>query len=337
LAQFLQHYPRRMPEITATTLPGRAEFSTALHVVVTCSDRKKSPVPAPLRLSTVLHQRTRARARTWIARLQSCEVPTLPARLLYAGDHWQVARSLAAGAVGRMELWVASAGYGLIREDQPIKPYSATFSPSGPDSVTSQAQAQDRNVILREWWAALAEWELSGSGTPRSVQTLAARHPEAILLVALSNSYLRALRDDLIGARDELRSSGRLIIVSAGTKSQLGLEENLLPVGAEVQSALGGSRLSLNVRIVRHLIQTWSQHTWEPDLATAEVRALRRADGQRVRRTQLSDREVLDFIARARREAAGVSWSALLRRLRDHGFACEQLRFRELFVRARLQ
>jgi hypothetical protein len=322
-----------MPEIAPEDRARPAGFSTALWVIVSCSDRKKTPVPATLRLSTVPHGRTRARARAWIARLQAHEAPTLSARLLYAGDHWQVARSIAAAAPGSMELWVASAGYGLIREDQPIKPYSATFS-SGLDSVTSQAQAQDRNVTLREWWAALAEWKLTGSSTPRSVQTLAAHHPEAILLVALSNSYLRALRDDLIAARDELRSSGRLIIVSAGTKAQPGLEENLIPVGAEVQAALGGSRLSLNVRIVRHLIQTWSQHMWEPDLATAEMRALRRAEGQRVRRTPLSDREVVDFIARARREAAGVSRSALLRRLRDHGFACEQGRFQELFVRA---
>jgi hypothetical protein len=331
--QFLQHYLRNMGEIASETPSDRADVSRALRVVVTCSSRKTVPVPSGLRLSTLPQKGARARARAWVARLDSHRAPTLSARELYAGDHWHVAQSLASEADGDLELWVASAGYGLIQESRSIKPYAATFS-EGPDTAVSWTPAGGRETALQQWWTLLAESETLAIDAPRSVRSLVAGDPQATLIVALSRAYLLALKDDLVAARRELRGPGKLVLVSAGTKSCPGLEENLVQVGAEVQSALGGSLLSLNVRIVRHLIRTRYEHGWQRGSMATSFRGLRSNRPVADRRTTLNDREVIEFIGRARRDNGDISKTALLRRLRDHGFACEQGRFRELFSQA---
>jgi len=320
-----------MDEMAAGPLSGRSDVSPALRAIVTCSSRKRVLVPPALRLSTLPQRTARARARAWAGRLDSHDAPILSARELYAGDHWHVAQSLAGQARSCLELWVASAGYGLIHESRPIKPYSATFS-EGPDSVVRNAQAGGREGYLREWWTLLAESERLADDAPRSVRNLVAGDPEAILVVALSRSYLLALRDDLIAARGELRGPGKLLVVSAGTKSCPGLEENLVPIGVEVQGALGGSRLSLNVRILRHLVRTSHEHAWQADLMPSSFRGVKGNRPVPHRRTTLGDQAVVEFIGRAQRDELNVSKSALLRRLRDQGFACEQGRFWQLFA-----
>ena len=103
------------------------------------------------------------------------------------------------------------------------------------------------------------------------------RDPGAILLVALSEPYVRALRDDLLAARTKLRGSGKLLIVSAGTKHCPGLDENLLPVDASLQIGVGGPRLSLNARIARHLVITSATHRWASSAITESLSEVRSA------------------------------------------------------------
>src|SRR4051794_767517 len=109
-----------------------------LHIIASCTDRKRGLVPAALRLRSVRELDVEARARAWWMRLQGAEQATVVAEELYAGDHWQVVRELrvAAGTAGYIPyLWVASAGYGLIPAEAPVCPYSATFTRGHEDSV----------------------------------------------------------------------------------------------------------------------------------------------------------------------------------------------------------
>jgi len=249
---------------------------------------------------------------------------------MYAGDHWFVARSLLEVAPD-LDLWVASGGYGLIRADHPIKPYRATFSP-GSDCVAAETHGRAEDADLRAWWAVLAEAPLVDR-TPRSVEQLAASDPASILVVSASQTYLRALRDDLIRARSVLAAPDQLVIVSAGTKAFPGLDENLLPIGAEVQAALGGPRMSLNVRIVRHLLLTRSEHGWHHKAATSVLLGLTSDRAPRIAsRQRLSDGEATEFIRKSLREVENPSKSRLLFELRRQGFACEQNRFGELYA-----
>jgi len=304
-----------------------------LHVLVTCTHRKRVDAPPRLCLSSIRVKDAQARGREWVDRLRVEPAPVVPASDLYAGDHWRVALSLLAQSYP-VQLWVASAGYGLVRLAQPLKPYSATFSP-GPDSVLVHGRKEQRDAELREWWDTITKANF-GHGRPRTLRELAASDPGAILLVALSEPYMRALRDDLVAVRTKLHGNGKLFIVSAGTKHCPGLDENLLPVDANLQIAVGGPRVSLNVRIARHLVNTSATHRWASSAITESLSEIRSASKRSQSRSRLTDAKVIAFIKRAARQDDHASRSDLLHRLRTQGFACEQERFASLFARSRV-
>jgi hypothetical protein len=310
--------------------PGADVNYPRLHVVVTCTHRKRLVVPPRLRLASIKRGGTKARGQEWLARLRAEPAPTLSASDLYAGDHWHVARSLVSQG-HPVDLWVASAGYGLLRPSQRLKPYSATFS-LGPDSVLVDGRIEQRDAARREWWALITRANL-GHGPVRTLRELAASDPRAVLLVALSEPYIRALHDDLVAARAQLQGQGRLLIISAGTKQCQGLDENLLHVSADLQSALGGSRHSLNVRIARYLVAQSAVHRWAMPKADEALRGLVQHSHApaRQRPTRVEDAELIAFMNRARRTEPAIPKSRLLRWLRDSGRSCEQHRFGELF------
>jgi hypothetical protein len=132
-----------------------------LRVVVSCAARKRIQPPPPLQMRSVKWRGAAVTARVWTSLLDQLEVPEVTARDLYAGDHWAVANSLAAvgTSVGvDLELWVVSAGYGLIRHFDRLKPYAAAFSQGHVDSVAPKLRGGTRRNALREWWTELCRW-----------------------------------------------------------------------------------------------------------------------------------------------------------------------------------
>jgi hypothetical protein len=304
-----------------------------VHVVVTCTQRKRRPIPAGLHLRRIPAVEPVGRCWMWRERLIASAGPeAVPAVDLYGGEHWQVARALPAhGAEGRRKVavWVCSAGYGLIPAEAPLRPYAATFSSAQPDSVLRPgAPASD----LAVWWRELSAWEGPAPGTPRTITSLARSDPSASVLVALSPPYLRACGRDLTDAAVE--AGGRLAVICAGGAPAGPLAEVALPADARLQAAVGGARGSLNVRIAAHLVAAHDGPFTRPALAATLSDLLgRQPPLRRYDRQELDDDDVVRFITA---ELDGLNGAApgatpLLRRLRDSGFACEQHRFASLY------
>lgn len=316
--------PRTMP--TASNAGTNAQ--PWLHVVVTCSNRKNAPIPVQLRLGELRERRPRLRFATWTRRL-AADVPAAhPAIDLYAGEHWQVARGLTGSLAGRpTQVWVASAGYGLITVDTPVRPYSATFSPAQPDSVgTSRTEVED-------WWTRLSTWRGPAAGLPRSIAELADRWRDATIVAVLSASYQRACAADLLAASDRLHSSDQLSVV--GPPACRDLADLLVPVGAGLQHAVGGSRQALNVRAAAHLLHaaTASGDLRRPGLRHIAAALPARTDYGRPPGRRLTDDQVRAYIDEHIREGAPpTSATKLLRQLRASGRSCEQARFGRLYA-----
>lgn len=305
-----------------------------MHVVVTCTKRKTRPPSAGLRLRETAAATPEARAEAWIARLRDAGGGFVPARDLYAGDHWRVALSIpdAAPALD-VHLWVCSAGYGLLPAGTLIAPYSATFSDTHPDAVHRGLAGAPRAEVLRRWWGRLAEWEGPDPGRPRTLRALAEAHPGAALLVVASAPYLRALGGDLADARDALRGPDQLSIVSAAARHLSGLEESVVPFDDRLQRLLGGADMSLNVRVARELLRRVGEPRRSELARVAEGlgRGLERPEVPA--RTPQTDDQVRGFIHRELAARPAARWSPLLRKLRTElGLACEQKRFRQLFL-----
>jgi len=262
----------------------------------------------------------------------------MPASELYAGDQWLIAKSLPDVARGNgleANLWVCSAGYGLIPASAMIHPYSATFSASHPDSV--RRLDPGAGAVISAWWDRLMEWRGPMPGSCRSLAELARTHPSRPILMVASPVYLGAMRGDLEAAASALESPDLLTIVSAGSERRGRLAGNILPCDSRLQPALGGALMSLNVRVARKLLAEAGQ--WPPrchELAVELERLLDRQPDRTVyRRSTMTDAQVRAFIRDQLKRDYSARPTPLLRLLRDLGRACEQKRFRSIFESVR--
>jgi hypothetical protein len=288
-----------------------------LTIVVNCTDRK-SQVAAPyLRLGSVPSGDLDMRFKIWRRRIEDASATR---RLvdLYQGEAWQQARGLAedAGDYGfGVTLLVASAGLGL-RDAYTFAPaYGATFAGGQPDSVGSG------QIQTRDWWKRLSTFKAS--------QKLSETVDKRLLLV-LSESYARAMDDDLIA----LAARGGDLLLIGGARTIPGLPR--LAADRSLRRQLGGTASSLTLRMAR----AWLSRRSHPALHNVEDRAAWEKWARLVSHTELYDRSPMTdpqlsaLIRKLKAADPTLSATRALRRVRDAGIACEQKRFGQLFREA---
>ena len=250
-------------------------------------------MPPQLRLGDLSHRRPAARFAAWTSRLSRSAHPRYPAVDLYAGEHWQIARTLTTDtlAAKKAMLWVASAGYGLIPADTAICAYRATFSAAARDTVgASLAEVTD-------WWQQLGEWPGPGPDRPRTFTDLAQRSPDATIIAVLSEAYQRACGEDLLAAAAILDPDALSVVGPPDAHPRLA--DVLVPVTAAVRHTVGGSLQALNVRAVKHLLD---QTHRQPSAGTARGCLGRHASEParpRPAGKRMSDADVRAYILRA--------------------------------------
>jgi len=322
-----------------TGSPHRDLEGRLVRVVVSCSARKSAVAIGQLQARDLPETvNTVVRAKEWIRRLERASGPLLVASDLYQGEQWAVFSGLPTVAQKHgwvADLWVASAGYGLISSRAPLRPYGATFASGHPDSVVPQT-GRLCLPALRVWWQALAAWQGPELGAPRSLRELAASSPASPMVVALGATYLGAITEDLIAARHELVNPSLLTVVSTGTHHSESLSENLLTIDTGVRELLGGSCLSINARLARWIVTTSDRHAFDISrvarLASDDLTVANPTTTPR--RASQPDATVLRFIRQRLAGRPRPRKTALLRAFRDTGRACEQERFHRLYARA---
>lgn len=280
------------------------------------------------------------RAERWWRRLTTHTTVSVPAVDLYGGDHWSVAKSLPAAAAAsgyEAQLWVASAGYGLVPADAQLRPYSATFAAGHRDSVfPARRDATTRSAFMRDWWLHLGATPGPRRGAPRTVTQLVKASPNACVMVVGSPDYISAMAADLSCAISRAPHPDRIIVVSRPGEFARGvLGDHLIPSDARLQRGVGGARTSLHVRVAKKILEEIPQ--W--DLSAAVLRSHYRrvlassAAAPTFDRERLTDQQVEQFVRAEVRRTPGVSCTRVLRALRDRGLACEQSRFKHIFQR----
>ena len=310
-------------------------MSDQVNIVVTCTKQKTLEPPSALRLGALEAGSPRERARLWASRINSSDVEPIPARRLYAGDHWAVARDLPELSTPKRQinLWVISAGYGVVSIDQPMLPYSATFSSPHPDSVIDPSLDIQKRTQKVDWWTTLINQEWPRE-QPYSLASLAAEYPDTPMIVAASRNYLTAVYDDLLDAREMLNESNLLSIISAGTAQLDDLTGSIVPADGKLRHYVGGILRSLNVRLMRHILKEMPRGKLTLKRITAKFHGMLDAAPELTKfdRTPMTDSAVRNFIRLSIRKRPKVGHTPLLRELRASGNACEQKRFRQLFL-----
>ena len=267
----------------------------------------------------------------WSNRINNPATKQYPALEMYKGAHWSIAKQIH-GLTSKenldIELWIASAGYGLIKANTMIESYSATFAKGSSESVVDEGKTC--------WWDLLSSRKRPHAS---NLTDLAAENPNDLLAVALSSSYLEALRNDLLGVANLLPREQLFLISASATKGPSDLSCFYLPADARLVNKFGGNLISLNARIVLHLLEKEGKHKWNRNEIDKYFSKLleNQLPFKKLDRKKSTDGEITSFIIKqineANRQERSITFSQtqLLRQFRDAGHACEQNRFRKIF------
>jgi hypothetical protein len=303
-----------------------------INVLTNCTSRKRREPEVRACLRDLKVQNEEMRLKAWKDRLaESAAKWTTPANDLYCGSGWTVIQAAIAKVrqVAHINLWIASAGYGLLSSEDAVTPYSATFTARQCDSVKLERDPEGN----QRWWEGLTKRTPKTTRLIVSVAELARAYPTAPLLVGVSPDYLWAMRVDLVAASKALVDPDLLVIISAGAKNAGDLTPFLLPCDARLEHRLGGSRSSLNARIVAYILTKFKSGELRLSTLRRHFKNIlsRSPKARTYDRKKMTDKEVEIFVRKTLCKVPGSSFSAVLRRLRDSGMACEYKRFRQMF------
>ena len=316
-------------------------MARVVNFIVSCTNRKRFEASAETSVHKVGGADLAARLKLWKRNLRVTAAGEHRADDVYMGDHWSVVRTIPVEARTSglsVQVWICSAGYGLIRPETPIKAYRATFT-RGEDDYIAAGLSEDEHTLHR-WWDGVCSYRFATqTKVPRTISGIAAAFPRTPMLVALSADYLKAVAKDLAGVLVRPYFRDHLSIVSCGTPQSHAIwKQHLLPCDASLAANLGGALTSLNARVARRLFQSLANDDLTVETLTKVAASIDRVDGGMTpSRIPRSDDDVAEFIRAHLDKFPSTSKTRLLQEFRDKGRACEQKRFGVIYARVRNQ
>jgi DGQHR domain-containing protein len=304
-----------------------------LVLVTVCTNRKGVPPFERLKAQDLPAGPQSYVSETWRRWLREAK-PNAVARSLYSGRGFSEALS-AADNYGA-DLWVVSAGLGLVSGEERVPAYDLTLSFGSESSI--RQKVTDEPFDPASWWS-----DLGRARRPkRSLFNLVTSRPTDQIIISVPGSYLALIEEDLLSIGTSDLSRVRIVGPVDAARVSPRLRPLIMPYDDRFNgqdSPVPGTRADFPQRASRHFLeQIWtanrdadlSQHA---DLVRAALQPMARP--KPIERRQLSDDEIVQVISSRWQSADGQS-AKMLRVLRDdEGIACEQGRFAELFKRAR--
>jgi hypothetical protein len=299
---------------------------TAICALVTnCSARKSALGASDLLHGNLAKGPQSAVAERWLAALERASATTR-ARDLYSG-RGVVRMQVLADRLG-VPLYIASAGLGLVKSEERVPSYDLSVSADTPSAVQ---RLIDHAFTAKDWWANLSR---SPYATP--IDELFDENENHLICIAVSNSYVPLISDEL-ARLDKTRRDRLRLFGAADSKYQPALRPLLMPYDRRLDTLVRGSKVDFAQRAAEHFIVAMTTDKHFPN-SVDEQRAWITATLDEVPVKALEKRQVVDdakIMGLARKLAAqGHSHTKALGILRNQGIACEQSRFRRLFIEA---
>ena len=298
-------------------------------VVVNCSKRKRLP-PAPTLCSSTLPKGPLSSVLTeWEARVAAADA-TISAGHLYGARAFREATIAAKSSDA--DLWIISAGLGLVRSTDSVPAYDLTVSPGSSNNVLDIVEG---DVKAHDWWRYLTAKTERFLGLSERLMQL--RDPSDLVLLALPVPYLQMIRTDLTGLPPARHAAIRIFTAPSFRFGDASLDAAFMPYDARLDgpsSPYRGTSTDFAARALRDFTTAILPELPEASSKEHAVAVAKRLENWpravRLDRKRKSDSELLEII-RANWSDGGSSASRMLRLIRDElGVACKQARLKAL-------
>jgi hypothetical protein len=300
-----------------------------IHLITSCTNSKKNGAFRAL-LGSVPLKSIGEMAKSWQQELE--RVPAqdcIPAVERYKGAHWSIAKSCTQEF--GVELWIMSAGLGLVNQNDHIPDYQATFSTGTDHSVPTWNEK--RAESNSNWWQLLTAYK------EHSFKVLFRDHSKDIFIVCGSKDYIRAVSADLVQAIQFLEQpEQQLIIITSGNESYSSLNGFLLRSQEDMRTCLKANMLSLNISLAKYFLCWLKQNMTKSleDFKTEQLpNLIRNAPQKKAKGKKRTEIQVEAYIKESLTKCADEKVTNLLIRFRKEGNGFEEKRFKAVFKRVK--
>lgn len=295
-------------------------------IVTSCTNRKKNTGQVLTLDGAKQATSLTGLVDNWVANVASATQHEIAVDL-YKGRSFSEAK-LAAKTIGA-DLYVISAGHGLIHSDDRLPSYNLTVSAS-PDNELHRSLLRLQKTPS-DWWQLLTQQ----FAERRSLAALMDRTGTSLVLLAVPSSYLNLISQDLACLKAEQVARLRIFTSEFGA-SELSerLRSTVMPYDERLEALpnFGGTRVDFAQRALHHFVHILHGHLLPLEHAKAKVIHAMNAllKPALPKREKKGDAEIAVLIEQNWERLNG-SGAALLRYLRDEALvACEQSRFAKL-------
>ena len=299
-------------------------------VITNCTNRKSLKPDSRLALMPTIKKADdiAATSMEWVAKVNAAK-HNVNAGMLYQGRSIQDVK-ITAEILKNSDVYVISAGLGLVNFEEPIPSYELSVS----DDAPFRKKLNSFNIPITRWWSSVNKAR-TGHSKPLS-RLINTGHYKRIF-IATSSAYLELIADDLWKANSS-HLKKLIIFTSPFGQKKIPLEwhSQVAPYDERFEdkkSGYAGTRVDFPQRTLRHFVEALNLQTVPIESAGEQVRKLIGKLKKPVlpTRQKVSDEEVIRLIKRHWKTQLGNS-NKLLRHLRDIDLvSCEQSRFKRLW------
>lgn len=322
----------------------------AFHLIVTCVAQKTVRKSVSILDSSIDSGSLEEVFAQWQSKLNSTDLQKKSAIDLYNSGLWGTyldSWGVVNGRVKDANLWVLSAGHGLINANEKIVPYDVTFQdprndvPSILGKIEYNTASDARKKVLQGWWKKLSERK--GEYSNSLTRLFSGFTSEDYALVVLGKDYLDAVFSDLKEGITASPYSGNIAVISNNVNDPTArkLESNWLYANSRLVNLPRSNATFVNAKIAHNLLLKMFEQEggigwWSFDSFNRYLEDLC-ADlpvPQKHERVLSTDAEIKSYIEGVLRKQ-DIPFSRLHRQFRDEGKACEYSRFKGLYYQVK--
>lgn len=251
---------------------------------------------------------------------------------LYKGGHWATAKAILNEYP--IDLWVLSAGLGLLHHKDNVVPYKATFAVGYDESIPLYSQEYVGKSFHRTWWKEITTRSIFKSKHPTSIVDLMKENKKDYYIICGSPDYINAIELDIINGIEYLVDAKKQLLIITSKKINDRLTAYLFKTNQNMAQWLRCNMLMLNISVAKYIVKKFTSNQLNNlnELSEKLVKELKELPEREIKKgIRRSPEEVKSFILKLMDQHPGISATHALREFRDSGNSFEEKRFRAEF------